>query len=170
MLRPGSRRPSSGVNAVPARVPHATALAAALLLVTGAAPAAPCTDDGRACLLETALTYVEALHRAKPDLARLAPDAVRYRHNDKVRQTRDEIRASIARESMTGPRNLRSWVDEPSREVFVFWTLGVQQDAALTSQVAVRIKVGAGLIREIEAFIVRDGRPLDEAVGWPEPR
>lgn len=139
-----------------------------MLLVPLAAQAAPCIDDDRACLLETALTYVEALHKADPDLARLGPDAVRYRHNDKVRQSRDEIRASIARETMTGPRNLRNWVDEKSREVFVFWTLGVQQDPALTSQVAVRVKVGQGLIREIEAFIVRDGRPLDAAAGWPE--
>ena len=145
-------------------------LAAVLLVATGGARAAPCTDDGRTCLREAALTYVEALHRADPDLARLAPDVVRYRHNDKARQTRDEIRASIVRETMTGPRNLRSWVDEAAREVFVFWTLGVQQDTALTSQVAVRMKIGGGLIREIEAFIVRDGRPLDEAVGWPEPR
>jgi type II secretory pathway component PulJ len=143
-------------------------LALACLFAPALAQAAPCTDDGRSCLLETALTYVEALHKANPDLARLAPDAVRYRHNDKVRQTRDEIRASIARETMTGPRNIRSWVDEAAREVFVFWTLGVQQDPALTSQVAVRVKVGQGLIREIEAFIVRDGRPLDDAIGWPE--
>lgn len=147
---------------------RAQLLAAMVLVAPTVVQAAPCTDEGRACLVETALTYVEALHKADPDLARLGPDAVRYRHNDKVRQDRDEIRASIARETMTGPRNLRSWVDEKSREVFVFWTLGVQQDAALTSQVAVRVRVRAGLIREIEAFIVRDGRPLDEAAGWPE--
>jgi hypothetical protein len=145
-----------------------TVLLAGLLCFGGAAAnAAPCANNGRACLIETAMSYVEALHKADPALARLAPDAVRYRHNDRVRQTADEIRASIARETMTGPRQVRSWADEAQRQVFIFWTLGVQQDPALTSQVAVRVKVDKGLIREIEAFIVRDGRPLDDAIGWP---
>jgi len=135
---------------------------------TPAGAAAPCTDNGRACQVTTAMTYVESLWKADPHHARLAPHARRTHNGGKRPEDSAEvIRAGIAKEQLKDYRNVRLTVDEQKGDVFVFWiTRGPQPQ---TAHIAERIRVKDGLITEIEAFFWLDDRPADQVKAlWPD--
>ncbi|MBY0509972.1 MAG: hypothetical protein K2P94_07440 [Rhodospirillaceae bacterium] len=127
-----------------------------------------CTDNGRACQITTAMTYVESLWAANGQTARLAPN-VRRTHNGGKRpeEGAELIRTQIAKERLNNYRNVRLTVDEKKGDVFVFWiTRGPQPQ---TAHIAERIRVKDGWITEIEAFFWLDERPADQVTSvWPD--
>jgi hypothetical protein len=146
----------------------AIAILAGLTAWVTPARAAPCTDNGRACLVNTAMTYVESLWAADGNVARLAPN-VRRTHNGGKRpeEGADNIRPQIAKERLKDYRNVRLTVDEKKGDVFAFWiTRGPQPQ---TAHIAERIRVKDGLITEVEAFFWLDERPADQIKAvWPD--
>lgn len=129
-----------------------------------------CTDASRACLIEVAHTYLTGLELADGSKVRLAPTVRRTQNGAKlVEEGEAALRRSIARERLTGRRNMRLLVDEAKRTVFAFWLTGTSLPDTPSSHVAERIKVENGLITEIEVFWVQDKKSLAEATsGWPD--
>jgi len=127
-----------------------------------------CTDASRACLIASAMTYVEGLWKADGKAVRFAP-AVRRTHNGGNRPEDGDalIRERIAKERLTGYRNLRLVVDEKKGDVFAFWvTAGPLPQ---TAHIAERIRVEKGLITQIEIFVALDNRPADQVQAvWPD--
>ena len=127
----------------------------------------PCTDNSRACLSETAMSYIEALWATDGTLARLHPNA-RRTHNGggSVDEGGALIAEKISADEITGYKNLRLIVDDQKGDVFAFWIVEGPRGGA---HVAERIRAQEGLITEIEVFVAMDERPIDEIENlWPD--
>lgn len=144
------------------------AMLAVLALPVQGAESQACADSSRACLISTAMTYVEGLKSADGQTVRLAATA-RRTHNggNKPEEGAAVIRAQIAKERLIAPRNMRLTVDEKTGDVFVFWITG--GPLPQTAHIAERIRVKSSLITEIEVFYWLDERPADQVnAAWPD--
>jgi hypothetical protein len=167
-----------------------TAFVASALLVTGSvagrAADAPCTDDSRQCVIDTALTYLHALVTHDIDSVRLAPDVWRMNNGHVAAQGEPEVRQAIGSEPVASWSTLR-WVVDGNDAVAYYdldtdFTRTVQSQTYAPPQtyvpayIAERFHVVAGLIEEIEVvywgdptFAPRPDRPLRGTSFSPGP-
>lgn len=129
---------------------------------------APCTDNGRACLAETAMTYVDALWAGDGSIARLHPEARRtHAGGTSADEGAAVIAGKVDTETLKERKNMRLVIDEQKGDVFAFWI--VQGDVPSAGHVAERVRVKDGLITEIEVFVVMDEAHIDEIENpWPD--
>jgi hypothetical protein len=128
----------------------------------------PCTDNGRACLAETAMTYIDALWAGDGSVARLHPDARRtHAGGTSADEGAAVIAGKVNTETLKDRKNMRLVIDEQKGDVFAFWI--VQGDVPNAGHVAERVRVKDGLITEIEVFVVMDAHHIDEIENpWPD--
>lgn len=143
-----------------------------------------CRDGSRACLIQTAATYVAALASSDASKVPLAPNVRVTKLAKPVSQGEAQVRAYLSREApSTGYRNARYVVDEATGEVAAFFLLGVElkeprasaaepdklnPPGQMTIHLAERFRIEHGLITEIEAIYFSQPGTSSGDSGWPD--
>lgn len=128
------------------------------------APAVPpaCTDNGRECLVRTAMLYLDGILAADDAAVPLSP-AVRRTHvlaidrpagDDLIVAGEAEIRRNIREEQLLFRRDLQLYVDETEHTVVALWRTGTPFPGAVTVTVMNRFRIENGLITELEIISV----------------
>ena len=162
-------------------------LAAAIVAVLGAgigarasiaadAPAPPCTDTSRECVIDAAGTYIAALVSHKGDEVRLAPNARRTENGMETASSGEAIRNDLETNkgdaAITGSRDIRWFVDGENAVAYYLLDTGTLLPTGVhtaTTRLSERFRVVNGLITEIEAIFWVSPGPTPEGSGWPAP-
>src|SRR6476646_4917001 len=141
------------------------------------APAPPCTDTSRQCVIDAAGTYIAALVSHKGDQVRLAPNARRTENGMVTGSSGDEIRNDLETNkgdaAITGSRDIRWFVDGENAVAYYLLDTAAPPPIGATAphttppRLSERFRVVNAVTTEIEAiFWVSPGLTADGS-GWP---
>lgn len=173
------------------RIPVASAslVLALACLLAAAVPAAAqqvkpgCTDNSRACMIQAASAYFDALVTHDASKVPFAPDVRRTEQGHVTGTGEQQIREHTRTQpDMKGRHNTRFWVDEERHTVVGHTLIRVVPDTEKadktrksipvseprTGHIFERFRVEGGLIREIEAIFHLEKGTMDGQSGWPD--
>ena len=152
-----------------------------LLLITPCAHAQQvkptCIDDGRACMITAATSYLEALIHHDGSKVLFAPNVIRTEQGHDAGKGEAVLRARLDKEPpMDCYGDLRFVVDTEKHQVVYYTLLRLAMRAdqvpagtppgAVTVHLAERFKIEHGLITEIEAIFYNQPGTKDGLSGW----
>ncbi len=147
-------------------------------LAVAATPAAAqrvkpvCVDASRACLLRTAMLYLDGLSRHDASAIPFSPDVRATEQNNVVVTTEAKFRAEIdSSTAITGARNLRLMIDPARQSVAAFYVLdiaGENSKPPYSVWRGQRFRIVKGYVTEVEVYNFIEPQPRGlGAPLWP---
>lgn len=134
----------------------------------------PCTENTRACMIEAATTYLDALVSHDASNVRAAEDVRRTEEGNETANGKQELQQSLESPVMTtitGLRGLRWSVDTETHNATAIYVLDATTPVVptvhgATALISERFKVDDGLITQIEAIFFVIPGPQEAGTGW----